>query len=441
MKRILRKVASIFVATAMVAALGVSAMAAGLDGTGGEIGDNDPAEPLDTYIVFEKEITAYNPAGSTVNAPNITYKYVIASGSSGKTITDDTTPTSVTAQTKAGPTEAVSFDNNTDTISWSSDADTLTTDAAGYKNTKSLRVNFDPTKFDGPGVYRYEITENVDGGVTKEACGVIDGGISATRYLDVYVRDPKTNEEPGLKIYGYVFFQSDNSINATAADSADDALVKAGKTEGFVATTDPTDTTKTLSADAYYTYNLTVGKTVVNDSGHADYQFPFTVTFNNGTITQNIDIISEVSDSSKATLAEVGAAVLNDLSTNPKISDSATVTYTGIPCGTSVTIKEKNDVTTATYTSVGVITTGKDEANDKDADSKVIALNVESNVVTIAAGAANAAGTDREVMFTNTYELISPTGVALAILPFVILFTFGVGFLVAGTAKRKEDEA
>ena len=51
-------------------------------------------------------------------------------------------------------------------------------------------------------------------------------------------------------------------------------------------------------------------------------------------------------------------------------------------------------MTTATYTSVGVITTGKDEANDKDADSKVIALNVESNVVTIAAGAANAAGTD-----------------------------------------------
>lgn len=440
MKRILRKVASIFVATAMVAALGVSAMAAKLDGTGGEIGDNDPADPLDTYIVFEKEITAYNPAGSTVNAPNITYKYVIASGSSGKTITDDTTPTSVTAQTKAGPTEAVSFDNNKDTISWSSDSDTLTTDAAGYKNTKSLRVNFDPTKFDGPGVYRYVITESVDGGVTKEACGVIDGGISATRYLDVYVRDPK-DTETGLQIYGYVFFQNDNSINAKAAADEDDALVKAGKTDGFVATTNPTDTTKTLSADAYYTYNLTVGKTVVNDSGHTDYQFPFTVTFNNGTITQNIDIISEVSDSSKATLAEVGAAVLNDLSTNPKISDSATVTYTGIPCGTSVTIKEKNNVTTATYTSVGVITTGKDDANDTDADSKVIALNVESNVVTIAAGAANAAGTDKEVQFTNTYELISPTGVALAILPFVILFTFGVGFLVVSTTKRKEDLA
>ena len=45
------------------------------------------------------------------------------------------------------------------------------------------------------------------------------------------------------------------------------------------------------------------------------------------------------------------------------------------------------------------------------------------------------------VEFTNEYVLISPTGVALAILPFVILFTFGVGFLVAGTAKRKEDEA
>ena len=441
MKRILRKVASLCVAAAMVAALGISVMATGLNGTGGEIGDNDPAAPLDTYIVFEKEITAYNPAGSTVNAPNITYKYVVASGSSGKTITDDTTPTSVTAQTKAGPVDAVSFENNTDTISWSSASDTLTTAAGGAKNTKTIQINFDPTKFDGPGVYRYVITETVDGGVTKEACGVIDGGISATRYLDVYVRDPKDTEDPGLKIYGYVFFQSDNSINATSADSADDSLVKAGKTEGFVATTDPADTSKTLSADEYYTYNVTVGKTVVNDSGNADNQFPFTVTFNNATITQDIDLISEVSDSAKATLAEVGAAVLNNFATTPMISDSATVTYTGIPCGTSVTIKEKNNVATATYTSVGEITTGKDDANDVDADSKIIALNAESNVVTIAAGAANAAGTDREVMFTNTYELISPTGVALAVLPFVILFTFGVGFLVAGTAKRKEDEA
>ena len=439
MKRILRKVASIFVATAMVAALGVSAMAAELDD--GKVGDNNPASALDTFIVFEKEITAYNPAGRTVNAPNITYKYVVASVSSGKTITDNTTPTSVTAQTKPGPVDAVSFKDDIDTISWSSTTDTLDTAAGGLKNAKKLQINFNPTKFEGPGVYRYKITETVAGELTKAQCGVIEGDISDTRYLDVYVRDPKSDEDPGLKIYGYVFFQNDNSINAKAAADADDALVKAGKTDGFVATTNPTDTTKTLSADAYYTYNLTVGKTVVNDSGHADYQFPFTVTFNNGTITQNIDIISEVSDSSKATLAEVGAAVLNDLSTNPKISDSATVTYTGIPCGTSVTIKEKNDVTTATYTSVGVITTGKDEDNDKDAASKVIALNEDSNVVTIAAGAANAAGTDKEVQFTNTYELISPTGVALAVLPFVILLGFGVGFMVVSTTKRKEDLA
>ena len=44
-------------------------------------------------------------------------------------------------------------------------------------------------------------------------------------------------------------------------------------------------------------------------------------------------------------------------------------------------------------------------------------------------------------MFTNTYELISPTGVALAVLPFVILLGFGVGFMVVSTTKRKEDLA
>ncbi|MCR4702826.1 MAG: hypothetical protein K5665_04070 [Saccharofermentans sp.] len=437
MKSILRKVTSICIATVMVAAMGLTSLATELNGTGGKVGDNDPATALDNYIVIYKEITAYNPDSSTVNAPNITYNYAIAPGTAGKIITDDTTPDSVTAQTKAGPAAAVSL--SASSISWTN-ADTLTTSAGGTANTKTLQINVDPTAFSGPGVYRYVITETVGGGLTKAACGVIDGGISDTRYLDIYVRDPKTGEAAGLKVYGYVLFQNDNDINAKAAATAADAEAKAGKTEGFVATTDPADTTNTLTADAYYTYNLKVGKTLVNDSGNTANQFPFTVTFTNGTITQNIDLISDVSDSSKATLAEVAAATITSLATTPTIADGAYVTYTGIPCGTAVTIYETNNVATAAYTSVGEITVGK-LTGDADAASKLINVNVASNNVEIVAGAADAAGTSREVTFTNTFALISPTGVAMAVLPFVIMLVFGLGFMAVATKKKADEQA
>ena len=50
-------------------------------------------------------------------------------------------------------------------------------------------------------------------------------------------------------------------------------------------------------------------------------------------------------------------------------------------------------------------------------------------------------GTDADITFTNTLELISPTGVAMAVLPFVILLGFGIGFMVISTTKRREEQA
>ena len=81
MKRILRKVASIFVATAIVAAMGVTALATDLPAAG-TVGDNNPAAPLDTTLVIQKELTVYNPTAAEVYAPNISYTYAIAAGDS-----------------------------------------------------------------------------------------------------------------------------------------------------------------------------------------------------------------------------------------------------------------------------------------------------------------------------------------------------------------------
>ena len=122
-----------------------------------------------------------------------------------------------------------------------------------------------------------------------------------------------------------------------------------------------------------------------------------------------------------------------DASITTTIANGNSVTYTGIPCGTTVGISEKNDIDAKIY----YVTTSGAETN---LSNVILEPQAYTDPVTVTT-TKGAEGEDKTVEFTNEYVLISPTGVALAILPFVILFTFGVGFLVAGTAKRKEDEA
>ena len=132
-------------------------------------------------------------------------------------------------------------------------------------------------------------------------------------------------------------------------------------------------------------------------------------------------------------MAEIASASINGLVSEPTIANGGTVKYVGIPCGTTVAVYETNNVQTSAYMS-------KCDDSDTTAAEKLINYNDASNTASVTT-TADQAGAVKTVTFVNTLELISPTGVALAILPFVILFTFGVGFLVAGTAKRKEDEA
>ena len=414
MKRILQKVASIFVATAMVAALGVSAMAAGMPDTGIEEGSN-LGDPVETTITLYKGLKFYNPDETQIQAPNISYAYAITAGDADKQITDDQ---GVSVKTKAGITTGLTI---TGSVAWT-DADTVTASAAGTEDLKDIVISFANVTFNAAGVYRYVITETVTPSDPAKA-GVTDGGSSATRYLDVYVKDGDTAGT--YVIYGYVCFEKNlDHIDDTNGTASADAV----KTKGFV---DASSTDATLTGDSYFTYNVTVGKTLVNDNANINNQFPFTVTFSNTTITENINLISK--NNGTVTLAEIAAAPINGLESKPTIANGGTVKYVGIPCGTTVNVFETNNVQTSAYKA-------KCDDADTTAAEKLINYNDNSNTASVTTTAGET-GEAKTVTFVNTLELISPTGVALAILPFVILFTFGVGFLVAGTAKRKEDEA
>lgn len=419
MKRILRKVASIFVATFMVAALGVSAMAADMPNEGIYEG-NTLGDPVGNTITIFKELKAYNPDPDvdTIQAPNISYDYAISAGDANKRITDDQ---NVSVLTKAGITTGVTI---TGTVAWS-DSETLTTAAGGAANLKGIDITFPNNTFSAAGVYRYVITETMTDGFTKPTSGVTDGGISNIRYLDVYVKDGDT--AGSYVIYGYVCFENNLDHINDGSDKTTPAATAAVKTKGFV---DATGTDADLTADSYYTYNVTVGKTLVNDNANITNQFPFTVTFTNDTITQNVNLISV--NTGNVTLAEIASAsIKTGLVSEPTIAHDGTVKYIGIPCGTSVAVYETNNVTTSAYTS-------KCEDADTTAAEKLINEGVASNTASVAT-TANEIGAAKTVTFTNTLALISPTGVAMAILPFVILMAFGIGFMVVSTTKRKEE--
>lgn len=425
MKRILRKVASIFIATAMVAAMGVSAFAAEMPQTGIEEGDPVGAS-VGNSITLYKGIMPYNSDDLEINAPTISYSFTIESGEAGKDIFDDA---GVNVKTKAGVIGGVNIDSST--CAWTND-DTMT---PGTLSTKPFTITFASNAFTSAGVYRYVIRD-VTTVATLAAAGVTrdTNNYDNTRYLDVYVKE----DSGSFVIYGYVCF-------TTEVDPLDDRQGKAAenavKTQGFVNKGGESGTGTDTTCDAYYTYNVTVGKELVNDTEHNDNKFPFTVKFSNGTITNNIKLNSDIAESSKAELpTALASAKINDngLESTANIANGGTVKYIGIPCGTTVEVFETNNVSTAAYTSVGTITVGKDTTNDQDAAEKVISDGEASNTASVKCD-KNVAGTSKTVTFTNTLALISPTGVAMAILPFVILLGFGIGFMVLGTTKRKEE--
>ena len=409
MKRIIRKVTSIFIATAIVAAMGLASLAAeNIPGNGNVIGSKNPADPVEKTLVIEKELTVYNPDTTEVYAPNVTYNYAIAGIDANKLVTDSD---GVSARTKEGPSGATI----TSEIKWEN-TEKVQANSTGFSNTKNLTIDLSSVTFTGAGVYRYQITETCS---DKAANGVTEGTIAEVRYLDVYVRDPRTGET-GYQIYGYVLFENNNDIDGT-----DNASVEAAvKTEGFVKT-------DSLTADSYYTYNVSVTKTLVNDQANESHAFPFAFTFTKASgVTGDFNLIASYAATS---------ATAMDATVSTTIAHNNTVTYTGIPCGTTVNIVETNDVATATYK---VTTTGTD-ANIAADDDVLLNFNesTDAAAVEINSNAVDAAGTDFDVTFTNTFELISPTGVAMAVLPFVILLAFGIGFMVVSTKKRKEEQA
>ncbi len=479
----MKKIMALVLALAMVFALSSVAFA-DKDLTNGEVGGYTVADTPnvnDKVVNIKKEITAFNPDEALIYGPAITYTYTItpASGSELVDITDSESTQNnsdpdhysglaVTVTANAGVTTGVTANGGaagnatsaTGTIEWTN-ADILDASATGTPNYKNLKLAFTNVNFGAPGVYRYKITETPNAYVTS---GVTDGNITNVRYLDVYVMrsdtyDATTLEASDWRVYGYVCL--DSTLGTT------DVTDQIAKTDGFV---DTDGTTETVTADQYRTYNLTIGKTLVNDATMNSHKFPFDAAWTAGPATGTFQFAVEETGTASATkAAQAAATTVNGTSVaadtlykvggadavgtpdkdgTPLIANGGTIKYIGIPNGTKVAVTETNDVIGTTYSTTGTETidgtdteiawTGGTAA--KTSDNKIATMN-QSNTTIYAQAAAPANDKNVAIQVTNTLAIISPTGYVARIAPYALMLGVGVALLLITRRRREDSEA
>ncbi len=460
------KIGALLLAVIMIMAMSTTAFAATtLDANGEQGAFTNPDTPVSQSktLVLSKEITAYNSDETTINAPTISYTYTIGAATvSSYTVTDNANKHAsgvgaVTVPVKAGvgtPTIA-----NSGVVAWTT-ADSLTAANAGAANKKDISIDFSSVVFTGAGVYRYVINEALTSGYTYASSGVTetlynngtsDVAASHSRYIDVYVRPVTTGFAGGTvaadwDIYGYTcFYNNDDAI--TDANKTTDAV----KTTSFVAGT--TNGTTAVKADSYYTFNLTLSKTVVNDAyGASTVSFPFTVLFTNATVTKNIDIIGDVENATVTGWTDPAAGALSSTNGVALIKSGGQIKYIGIPNGTSVEVYETNTATGVIYQVATAVTTSTTTTNTDNSvnwgsapGSAVAQSNpketYQSTKATISTTADADDDNDYTVAITNTLLTISPTGVTLRIAPYAIMLFVGIALFVITRRRREEDAA
>ena len=424
----LKKTTAVILAAIMTLTMGITAFA--------DENNESTSSGSGEVIRIQKELTAYNPETVVVNEPTATYTYEIKAGQAGAELQDDN---GIKAATKAGVemenvvlTSQTSAEakNTTTTLSYSADgANKLNASAEGTANKKWIDIDFSNVNFGAAGVYRYEIHERSSAYTSN---GIKEGTTGHVRYLDVYVKDAavqseKIDQPSDWDVYGFVLFAAEEAEGETAEQSA------GYKTEGFVAHKDENDSSNNKTADEYYTFNLIVSKTVVNDAfiKTTHHEFPFTLTLQNDTVTADVLPIMNVSANAKQDPLATGAI---SGTWKAEIADGASIEYVGIPAGTTISITETNDVTGAVYR-VNVA------GADNELEDKNIYTGTSSDAAVVAATAGQKVEANRNVAFTNTLQQISPTGVVLRVAPYILMLAAGVVLLVIARRRRTANEA
>ena len=434
----MKKIGALALAVVMIMTVGLAGAETLTDGVHNETAN--ATTTADNSILILKELVLHNTDGSAIYLPTVNYSYTIkeatvtanttvtdADGVVGVVYADDTTAralqtTSATVNFGPGTTSVYDASGTAATIT-----QPMAAAAAGTSVYGGFTIAFEPANFDHAGVFRYEITEST---TNRTTAGVTTGeNTSATRFLDVYVRQIDTNNDgvyDNKAIYGYVCFSANGTISTSQLQ---------GKTNGYVHGTTVTDI-----ADQYYTKNLEVKKTfgdsALNETSH---QFPFTVTFTSG--TNGIGAWLNAGDTTGAKTSgftDTHVVLANNLAVVAGLSKDQVLELYGIPteAGVSVTVKETND-TYDVYALTATVTNSS--VTDISAVNENVAAGTDSKT-TVSVPVDK--DTKTAITFNNNLTEVSPTGVVLRFAPYVLMLAAGIALLIISKKRRtttKED--
>ena len=374
---------------------------------------------------FSKYLVLDNGA----NVPNATFKYSIAAGTAIEgTENEMQVYAGIIAKDESenvtAPVVSDAVFQAADTTKAGAVDDGITNSADKKYAQKTITANFAGIKFDEPGVYRYVVTEDLNG-----SQGVTNVG-SITKTLDVFVIDKNGT----LEVESYVLYNkvidTAPSKNTSVEIAADKTAEDGKKTDGFV--------------NDYDTHDLTFSKTVTGNQGSKDKYFKFDVTISNavaGTV-YTVDL-----SNADATVASNSATKSDYIGkTNPSTitvpDDNTTVTETFyLQHGQYITI-----FGLANDTVYSVTENAEDYTSSEGILEAYSTLNWDNNdgydaLTDAVSGTIN--GADIHTGYTNDRSGTIPTGVILSVAAPVVIglaVLGGIVFLVIRNKKRESEE-
>lgn len=442
-------------------------------------------------ISLNKDIILFNVDAEKIYEPNITYKYQVTAPETSATITtvsNDTSQTPMTVKVRQGVIKAIStsvgdVDSTADikegTITFGNDSienppsnttylESTTSiaiaDINKNKITGSLGITVDASKIynpnggtdqvNGPGVYRYKISDVTESSVYT-ASGVTDGGATNDLYLDVYTK--YNDAKDGLVIYGYVLLKGEGTSEQNTTITYDHTEDDGVKVTGFDTESENTDTigndneiaisneptANELKSDTYHTYNLTVEKKTDGDMADAQHKFPFSIALANATVSSGDEFAVSVANGTAAHNALATDTSNNNVATiTGSIKNGETIFITGLPAGTKATVAETND-TDDSYSVAAKHFESSSKNTEDTATSLTLTKSESAGKDVYTAEQIDVDRTDKadKVLYINTLKDISITGLLFNIAPFAFISAAGAALIGLFMKNKKNKDA
>lgn len=429
-KNLFRRATSALLAGTMVLATSITAFAA----------TTPEAYSPDANITIEKTLNAIQ-AGVWPDTTGFTFNLEAVSYTAGP----DTTNPAYTAYTKANlPMPAAGSANTAAALNGAGAmAETITVNGfdrtdAGTSQTKNVTTG--NATYTQAGVYTYMVNEIIPADADKEPGVTYDGNLY---YVNVYVTNVLkedgtpllgTNGLPVVNVSNITAYKGTNSSTDPAA-----ATTGGGEKIGMLTPAGTDGAARNISypfTNDYTTTDLTVTKKVTGSMADINKEFSFTLVLTNShNVADTRDYAYQVwsmgpnetkdSISTDDTMVAGKSGTLSSGSTF-MLKHNEYIVIVGLATGEKVTVTEDGatDYKTSITTQNGSTTPSApdviDLTSDKTAGEKTLSTD---------AGAIN------QQDFVNKKEAVTPTGIALESVPFVlIIFAAGVAlfFILRG---------